>query len=379
MKVFVRDTSTPVGGLKLTDEGFIIVSAPVAKVGVMTYVLADGSIMSQLCPPETLFDHDSMESLKLKPVTLRHPPTLDGLLTPESAHLKIGSTGETVQQGDDGEHLFSNFTVTDESGINACQKDGFNQLSCGYIAELAVENGVWEGVPYTHRQLSRKYNHLALVQKARGGNTLKFNADESDIPICVIMDNDNFLEHPNKEKRMPFINCDGKDHEVPAEVALAYTKLTANVDTLNATIVSKDSEINTLNAKVDSSEALLKKNTDEMPSLIQKGVVARAGLVETARRVNIDGLDKVGEMDDDSIRRAIIAKRLPSMNCDGKDSVYLTTAVDAITASLSDDAGASQRQQIFGSPAPSKQGDSAEDIAYAKYLESLNAYGKKGD
>ncbi len=64
-----------------TTEGFLTGRAIVTSIGVFTYQYADGTVLRELRLPEEVFALESLESMKLKPVTNQHP---DGFVTPEN-------------------------------------------------------------------------------------------------------------------------------------------------------------------------------------------------------------------------------------------------------------------------------------------------------
>ena len=66
-------TGRRVGGVKKTDEGYLAGQAPIAKVGILTYHLEDGSTRRELVSEDALFNTDSMQSLHLRPITDTHP------------------------------------------------------------------------------------------------------------------------------------------------------------------------------------------------------------------------------------------------------------------------------------------------------------------
>lgn len=56
-----------------TTEGFLTGRAIVTSIGVFTYQYADGTVLRELRLPEEVFAPESLESMKLKPVTNQHP------------------------------------------------------------------------------------------------------------------------------------------------------------------------------------------------------------------------------------------------------------------------------------------------------------------
>lgn len=156
-----------------SDEGYLKGTAPVAKVGIMTYYLLDGSTRREFVPPETLFANDSMETLKMKPITNIHPP--ERILDSETVkRRKVGFTGEQVVKDD--QFLASSLVITDSDAVNDAE-NGRRQLSPGYRCEIELSPGVYNGEHYDAIQRKRTYNHLALVDSARGGSDLKLNMD----------------------------------------------------------------------------------------------------------------------------------------------------------------------------------------------------------
>jgi len=178
IKVFRSDriSSQRIGSIKKTDEGYLMGTAPVAKVGVMSYLLNDGSIRRELVPEETLFNVDNMETLKMKPITNSHPS--EGAINSFNAKSKkVGFTGETIKQ--DGDYLLTSLTITDNDSINNID-NGKRELSPGYECDLLLQSGVFKGQKYDAIQVKRVYNHLALCDKARGGDDIRLNLDSAE-------------------------------------------------------------------------------------------------------------------------------------------------------------------------------------------------------
>lgn len=160
--------------VKKTDEGYLTGIAPVAKVGIMKYLLPDGSTRKEFVPSTTLFNKDSMETLKMKPITDTHPP--ERLISSKTVkRRKVGYTGETVNENSD--YLDVSLTVTDDDSISNIQKKGRNQLSPGYKVQLLLQSGTYNNEHYDAIQINRQYNHVAICDRARGGSDLKLNVD----------------------------------------------------------------------------------------------------------------------------------------------------------------------------------------------------------
>lgn len=162
------------GKVTRTDEGYLTGEIPVAKVGVLTYVLKDGSIRKELVTEDTLFNQDSMSTLKMKPITDQHPP--ERLLNSRTVkRRKVGFTGENIKR--DGNFLVVPATITDSDAIDSVE-NGRQELSPGYEVTLIMESGVHDGENYDAIQISRRYNHVAICDQARGGSDLRIALDD---------------------------------------------------------------------------------------------------------------------------------------------------------------------------------------------------------
>lgn len=166
-----------IGSIKRTDEGYLSGSAAVAKVGVLTYYLKDGSTRRELVTEETLFNEDSMSSLKMKPITNQHPQSKLVNSRTVKEH-KVGFTGENIKR--DGEYLTTPVVITDNDAIESVD-GGTQELSPGYKCEILIQKGTTDdGKEYDAIQMKRTYNHVAICDKARGGSDLRLNLDRCD-------------------------------------------------------------------------------------------------------------------------------------------------------------------------------------------------------
>lgn len=165
-----------IGNVKRTDEGYLTGEAAIAKIGILTYALVNGSTRKEFVPEGTLFNSVSMDSLKMKPVTNQHPPerVLDSKTVKRH---KVGFTGENIKRDDS--FLTSSLTITDSDAIDSVD-NGTQELSPGYKAVIVLQEGVYQGEKYDAIQISRKYNHVAVCDKARGGSDLRLNLDNLD-------------------------------------------------------------------------------------------------------------------------------------------------------------------------------------------------------
>jgi hypothetical protein len=339
-----------------TPEGYLKGRAIVTNIGVFQYRNMDGSTRKELRLPEEVFAYDSLESLKLKPVTNDHPS--ESVNNENVKDLSVGSTGSNVtsttqayssngqyipsENISDGIHVAVDMVVTDASAVVAVE-EGKAALSCGYNCdlELAKPGSVYMGMPYDYIQRNIRYNHVAIVDAARAGDNAKIRLDSMDSNGAVLMNK----EHSKKEDTqmvLKKVHLDGVDYDAEAPVITALVtakdradKAEDSIKELTATISSTQAEKDTALAKVDS----LSKELEEVKaaqldqSKIDSAVEAKLKLVKTA---TLAGVEVKDGMTDAEITVAVIKSAFPSANLDGKDSVYLAARFDGAVEMLSE-------------------------------------------
>ncbi len=154
----------------MTPEGFLNCYMRVAKIGDLQYRNADGSTRTEYVSKDSLFNTDSVKSLKMKPVTFEHPPAL---LTAETAKgYSTGSTGHLTVP--DGSFLGITAVIHDKPTIDAILSGKAREVSCGYTCDLVKRaDGSFE-------QRNRQYNHVAVTRKGRAGNSVAVHMDSVD-------------------------------------------------------------------------------------------------------------------------------------------------------------------------------------------------------
>lgn len=335
--MFLRiDKSSIIKKIDVTSEGYLSVVAPIARTGVYNYILPNGELQREYIPPTTLFNQDSINTLQLKPVTNDHPSTF--VDTDSYKELSVGSVGETIHK--DGDKLFAKFMVTDSEAIDDVN-DGKLQLSPAYTCDLDFTAGVTpDGEKYDAIQINRVYNHLAIVDKARGGNELNFKVD-SDSNIAIQTDN-NLNQQGNSEMKNS-IRIDGVDHAVDNEAIVSHiATLNQKVDGLETDLDKEKAEGVTLTAKLDSAKeeiASLKADASSDEDVTAR-VDAKLALINTARTVL--GEDGVKTTDsDEAIMKAVVLKVAPKAKLDSYEgdekAIYLKARFDSAVESFSED------------------------------------------
>lgn len=182
MSIKFTDRAT-VGSIKKTQEGYLVAHSRVARTGVQDYLASELGMAYSAFPPDRhimradgvrdalvyvnrtedeVFSKDSLASLSRVPVTLNHP---DVPVTSENwKDLAVGEVGDNIMR--DGEWIVVQPMVKDSRALVAAETT-HKEISLGYTAEL-VDADPDSGADYDMRNF--RFNHLALVTKARAGS-----------------------------------------------------------------------------------------------------------------------------------------------------------------------------------------------------------------
>lgn len=344
---------------KIDEEtGFLSDFPTVARIGLQTYTLPDGSQRREFRPASEVFAPESLETYSGKPITLGHT-------TVNSKNAKGVVVGATsgVGQREDAE-VKCPLTVFDHDSIERAKRRQNAELSVGYTS-IDIDKPGWgneitgeyffddektdadEGrlkgdgwVKFDAVQTTIRVNHIAMVFRGRAG-VAKLNLDAvQDFPYDDI--------EPEQSKEDSFmtvkIKLDGEvEHDVPEPVAAYINTLqtkASKVDSLEAERDQLKVKVDGIPAAVEAAVAKIKADAEEHQKLVK--VAADAG-------VKTDGLDSKG------IKIAYI-KQVSGLDVSSKEDAYINSAFDF--AVLSGDKMAEQRKSIVGDPSAKK--DSAD-------------------
>lgn len=390
-----------------TNEGFLRGRAIVTSIGVFTYKRKDGTVQRELRLPEEVFAFDTLNSMKLKPVTLNHP---NELVTSENAdRLQVGSLGDnptsTTQWHDepwdkvtDGINCAIDMVITKKDAIDAVL-NGKQALSMGYTCDLeaAQPGAAWCGIEYDFIQRNIRYNHCAIVDAARAGDNAKIElrADSED---AVLEDMVFYKKTDGGTQMLKKINLDGIDYEAEAEVIKALQRADEKakkteedaceqkkaMDKKVADLEDKEKELekriseleaerDTAKEKADSAEKELEevKKTSLDSKTIDAAVNAKIELLHNAEKANVEVKADMSDMD---IKKAIINSAFPNAKFDGKDDVYIQARYDATVEMLEERNDAKNRQVTSDLP-PEAHAD--ENDARNRMIERMKNHGQE--
>lgn len=308
--------------------------AVVTRTGVFVYQNPDGTLRRELRHPDDVFARESMDSLKMIPITKDHPSVK--LVSAENAkELSIGHTGENIYPN--GQNLLAPLVITAKDGVEAVKNLGKKELSLGYTLDLEKEDGEYNGQRYDYRQRNIRYNHLAIVDRARAGGAARLNLDSGD---ALQVDADTTKPTEKEQITMLKVNIDGIQYDAAPEVAKALEKATARADKAEGDLKTAQTALDeqkTATAKAEAERDELKEKAENNDSAekVQAAVKARLELERVAGKVlNEDAAAKIGDMTDADIKNAVIMAKNPNANLDGKSAEYVQARFDSVVEQL---------------------------------------------
>lgn len=289
-----------------TPEGFIQDSPVIGRVGILEYRNLDGSIRREFRPPEEAFSADSLNTLRGKPVTVKHP----GFVSADSVS-KAKVIGTVLTEGkQDGDNIRVDLVIH-----NLDTKD--RELSCGYKVDLDETPGEYNGQKYDAIQRNIRYNHVAVVPRGRAGSVARLN-----------MDGNGIYEDGEDLKLMKIRLDGGLEYEAPQEVVVAFDKLKADNITLQTKLDTTEAIADTLKADNAKLDGQLKTKDKEHADGLQKAVSERVSLLSVAEKHKVE---KADEMTDRQIKEAVITSvRGDAMELDKKSDEYIQAAFDLV-------------------------------------------------
>jgi hypothetical protein len=341
----------------------------VTKTGIFNYKNANGKQIKQLRHPNDVFSKDSLNTLKMLPITKHH---VDKLVTPENMkEYLIGYTGENIEI--DGEKIAISICINTDKGIHAIESDGLLELSCAYELDKEEIPGVYDSMNYDCKQKNIKYNHLALCSKARLGSDLRINLDSND---CILINDNinyqnNLFNFKEGDCNMSKFKIDGIDYDAAPEIIVALEKsIKSNTDSVTQ-IAELKNQLSTVTANYDSYKSKLEKTEQGLPMIIDAAVNERVNLFSLVKiqldSKEIEGIEKLSNID---IKKKVIGKYLSGINLDNKDSMYINACYDTISVLNKKDDNTAANNQAKGSSQGDSKGDIVED-SRKKYLLRL--------
>jgi hypothetical protein len=369
-------------GTFFTEEGYLIDTPRVTRVGVFEYPEKPSDIRRQLRLPEEVFEHESLTSYKGKPVIVTHDA---GEVTAENVAGE--GIGAIMSEGmEDGEFVKAEIVIQDTDQL----KKGFRELSLGYSLDLDKTPGIWRGQPYDCIQRNIRINHLALVESARAGDKSRLNIDSrknqtegesgmakeksrnsdcdetgTSIDLVKALEavaeesaaTDEGEENPidaaleqqaaEGEEKTPQGDEDEENKDEDPETLEAALEAIRVLREELAALKAQQGDEGESSAEDDDENAdegeeeepaEASKNADSIDRIVNEKLL----LIDLGRKMGLD----VRGMNLKTAKKSIVRKGSPGMNCDGMTQRELDVAV-AMTARHLPKSTDRQRKQIF--------------------------------
>lgn len=250
-----------------TGDGYLMVTGKIARTGIQEYSGAevgrpDLKTVKVYRDESQVFDEKALASFAHRPVTNDHPP--ESVNAKNWRQYSVGYIGDKVVR--DGEEISVPFVIMDEATINSVE-DGKAELSAGYACDLVFESGeTADGLKFDAKQTNIRANHLAIVDRARGGPTLRIGDDAMTDPVI----------------KLKTITVDGLPFEVNDAAATIIAKLQTDLSAANQKVT-------------DGAAALAKAATDHATALAAKDAEITALKTKIPDAAAIDAMVKAKE------------------------------------------------------------------------------------
>ena len=273
---------------EFTDEGYLRVKARIARTGIQSYTDASGGIRLEYRPEEEVAADAALDSFREKCVTKEHPPVLlDASNTKDYA---VGFTSADVSYSEG--FVESTLTVTDKETIDEIMRGNVREVSCGYKVDYSPEPGITsDGQHYDGIQKNIRGNHVAIVNRARGGAQVRLMLDSADAAV------NDLINHSTGVIMAANIAFDGVSFEADPALAAAisaerddakgsYADMKRKYEDAMAEASKMKEEMDAMQkemkGKCDSAEGRADALAEEVESLKTD--------LETAKQVNVDSL-----------------------------------------------------------------------------------------
>lgn len=361
-----------VGQVKETKEGYLVATSRVARTGVQEYLakeLGDIAVEAGFGPndvvrvyrhPDQVFHKDSLASITRLPVTIGHPS--EDVTAANWSKLAVGDIGDAYAT--EPEWIVVNPMLKDAAAVKAARTT-HPELSMGYSANIVKAR---DGLDADFEVSDIRYNHIALVPKARAGDMARIGDGWGITPL----EDSKPGEQPKTKGGQQMADLKTLvlgDSAVQVAVADAAAIEKFKADTAQALkdaqakADAKDEEIGKLKAELVKAQDAAKIDVDAL-------VAARTELVTQVKA--IDSAIAVAGKTDAQLRKEAVAKKLGDAAIAGSSDAEITGMFKV----LAKDAAAANPVQAALARGVVNVGDAAgaEQAAWKKSLADMNAW-----
>ncbi len=325
------DTVTLTGARK-TNDGYLVAEVRCARTGCQTYRgselgVVDEATITVFRPESAVFNKDSMATFAGKPVTIGHPS--ERVTADNWKDHAVGDIGEDIAR--DGEFIRVPIKLMDAAAIQAVE-DGTREISMGYTTPVNMEDGVApDGTTYQAIQTGPiKINHLAIVDKARGGENLRIGDDANPWGLAPSTPRAVTKEDTMSDALKTVVLGDKAVQVSAADTITIEAFKTGQEKALTDAADAHKAQIDAKDAEIAKKDAEIQKLTDAQISdeEIDKRVTDRAVLVDKARLIVKDF--KPEGLTDSDIRKKVVVAKLGDDAIADRSQAYIDARFDVL-------------------------------------------------
>lgn len=356
MKKISRYDVQKLDGYEVTPQGFLRIPVYAGRTGIQLYRRGDNEILKEYRPPEEVFSEKSMATLRSCPMTNNHPSSMVNV--DNAKDLMCGFTVDHAQKVDN-KFLKTYVVVYDKDAIELI-KSGKREVSMGYDVELDFTPGEVDGQKYDAIQRNIVHNHIALVDRARGGREVRLRLDSE---AAILVDENDNQEQETEMK----IKIGDKEFDVAQDIADAFnayseemnkkikkgdeaegelTKANEKIKGLEESSSKLSTDKDSLQAKVDALEAdKAKGSTPKFDgAALEAAVKERRRIDKAAEKVlSEEELKKADSMSAMDLKKAVIKAECKDAALEGKSEAYIDARFDHIVEQLEVSKGANTK------------------------------------
>lgn len=359
-KHYLADRVSMDDSIQEDANGRITGSFRVARAGnVQDYLgselgLNDRDLVRLYRPEEVVFARDSLSGFAHKLVTVGHPP---GAADFEKDG--VGWIGDEVIR--DGEFVRIPMTVAHKSAVKRV-KDGMRELSVGCVADVEFVAGTSpSGEQYDAKITSIAVDHVAIVDRARGGSNLRIGDWRT-----VDAQPSNAQSTGGRMAGTKTVMHDGVSIETTEQGAQVIEVLKKQLgDSATAVTALKDGHARELGLK-DAEIAKLQGEKDNLAAKvltdaqIDARVASRSELIGKAKAIH--DADYSGKSEAE-IRRMVVSAKIGDAAIAGKVDAYVEARFDGLVHDAASAPGADPFRAVVSDginrPNPADNGQSA--------------------
>lgn len=355
--------------LKYNQNGYLIIDALVAKVGVVSRWDSQLNIQrNELINEDNLFALNSLETLKYLPVTQYHPE-INGkrILIDETNTLDFqrGFSMENPTKYIENGNIYLKVTliIQDKALIEDIINNITPEVSLGYTSSDIPEKGIFNEKEFNFIQTNRINNHIALERNGinRSGSDVRVKTDSNE----YFYDDNNNCEVKTTMDLVK-IKCDSKEIEVtPVAQVVLEAKFKAdsqkNLD-YESKLKEMQNKYDSLEGKYDEAkETIIKLDSyKEKFEKQENEVLIKQVTPFLGNDFKFDGLSSL------EIKKQVLGKIKPNLDLKEKTDSYIIGRFDGIIEDFKYDSQDKEHQISLNIPAVlagAKKTDSKKSVA----------------